>query len=96
MSDINAIDEPDDYDPRGVVVIPHGREVINLSGPVDDMLARSEFRGLWRSRCLEGDGSLTSGWSITFVHDGEYYDVPYQDTPAAACRYGLDRLAELG
>ena len=63
---------------------------------VGEMIQREEFRGLWHSRCLEPNGSITSGWAVTFVHDSHYWDTPYQDTPEAACRYALDRLAELG
>ena len=94
MPDTREIGEIDDYDPRGVVVIPHKQKIISF--PVDKMLKREEFRGLWRSRCLEPDGSVTAGWSVTFVHGGDYWDAPYQDTPEAACRYALDRLAKLG
>lgn len=60
------------------------------------MLEHEAFRGLWFSRCLEPDGSVTAGWSITFVHDNQYYDLPYQDTPEEACQYALDMLSNLG
>ena len=67
-----------------------------MGDAVDEMLGRKEFRGLWRSRCIEEDGSIESGWAVTFVHGTEYWEIPYQSTPEAACQYALDRLAELG
>ncbi len=67
-----------------------------MNDPVGDMLARSEYRGLWRSQCLEDDGTVYAGWAVTFVHDGHYWETPYRDTPGAACQCALDRLVELG
>ncbi len=60
---------------------------------IEKMLARPEFRGLWRSRTMWEHGKIEVGWSVTFVLNGDYCEVPYQDTAYEACRQALDRIA---
>lgn len=64
-----------------------------MDDPIGEMLEHEAFRGLWRSRCLEPDGRITGGWSVSFVHDGQYYDAPYQDNAWDACTDVLNVLA---
>lgn len=59
---------------------------------LNDLRAYPWFRGLWMSRCIEEDGSVSIGWSVTFVRDGQYYDMAYCKTPAEAFQKAL-RLA---
>ena len=59
---------------------------------IAEMLGRPEFRGLWHSRTMFGDGHLEDGWSVTFVADGNYCETPYQMGPEAAARYALELL----
>jgi hypothetical protein len=49
-----------------------------------ELLDRPEFRGLWRSRTIQSDGTIEDGWSCTFLHDGNYCEVPYQQSAADA------------
>lgn len=42
------------------------------------------FRGLWRSREIKADGSIKTGWSVTFAYKGDYCETPYYDTPSGA------------
>ena len=56
------------------------------------MMNRPEFRGLWRSRCLENDGNFSEGWSVTFILGGEYCETPYQKDAMAALNYALRSL----
>lgn len=58
------------------------------------LLARPEFRGLWKSRTVNSQERLEEGWSVTFVRDGDYLDLPYQETPAGAVRMALRALGE--
>lgn len=60
---------------------------------------RSEFRGLWRSRCVNPDGTIEEGWSVTFVLEGEYCEIPYEptaDRASAAALAILEGRAALG
>jgi len=56
-----------------------------------DKIAKIEdsFRGLWKTREMEPDGVTISPsyWSVTFIHDGQYVETPYQDSPEAALDY---------
>lgn len=51
---------------------------------LDELKAFPWFRGLWMSRCVEDDGTISEGWSVTFVRDGQYYDMAYCRSPAEA------------
>ena len=51
---------------------------------LDTLEDYSWFRGLWMSRCIEDDGSISVGWSVTFVKDGQYYDMSYCASPSEA------------
>lgn len=55
-----------------------------MGDPIESMLSRPEFRGLWRSRCIEDDG-VSEGWAVTFVMNGDYCETPYQPSPLKAC-----------
>ncbi len=62
-------------------------------GVVDRMCALAAFRGLWKSRCFEDDG-IATGWSVTFILDGEYTETRYCPTKEAACKRALFHLSE--
>lgn len=49
------------------------------------------FRGLWVSTTMEPDGTITKGWAVTLVKDGEYIDSDYYNSPEEA----LDRAIEI-
>ena len=57
--------------------------------PIRAILQRSEYRGLWKSRTINPDGSYDLGWSVTFVLHGDYCEVPYQPTANEAARRAL-------
>ncbi len=61
-------------------------------GVVDEMLDRKEFRGLWRSRCLERSG-VETGWSVTFIFEGEYTETKYCHSKESACNEALAWLS---
>lgn len=58
------------------------------------VLRHPATRGVWRSRELCPDGQIKEGWSVTFVRDGDYCELPYASSPAEACRVALRLLGE--
>ena len=62
---------------------------------MSEMITHPAFRGLWRSRQMNDDGSIQDGWSVTFVFGGDYCEVPYQIGPDEACAKALALLADL-
>lgn len=57
---------------------------LTMANAVNWVACCKEFRGLWRSRCIENDGTTTEGWSATFVHKDDYAETPYCDGPFEA------------
>jgi len=60
---------------------------------VDEMCERDEFRGLWRSRCLE-DSGIETGWSVTFIFEGQYTETKYLLTKEDACQEAINWLCK--
>lgn len=58
--------------------------------PILDAIQMPQFRGLWKSRTVHPDGRIELGWSVTYVSEGDYCEVPYQTTATEAARLALD------
>lgn len=58
---------------------------------IEEILRHPAFRGLWKSRTIDGE-KIHEGWSVTFVLDGNYCEVPYHDTPELAVACALECL----
>lgn len=60
--------------------------------PFDRLLSDPRFRGLWRSRELQKDGTLTSGWSVTFGMDSDFVEIAYEPTAEAAVKRAIEAM----
>ncbi len=65
---------------------------LHQGGPLDRVIQRPEFRGLWRSRELTKDGTTEEGWSVTFALGNEMVEVAYEPTASLAAESALTHL----
>ena len=54
------------------------------------------FRGLWRSREIQPDGTFVEGWSVTFALNNQMTETRYQETPVDALDYAIGVLLKEG
>lgn len=63
--------------------------------PIDDLIEclGDSFRGLWKSRPLNPDGSIGfDRWTVTFIFEGHYVETPDFSEAVDALQWAVDRI----